>query len=85
MVGLGSRGAEDGDFAALLVGLEDFESVAEFFVGADHEFHFAAAGLVVGEFEDGEEHVGGEFAIGGDAGVVEEAVDFGSVVFVGEA
>ena len=74
VLGRGAGAAEDGDFAALAVGLEDFEGVAEFFEGADHQFHFAAAGIIVGEFEDGVEHFGGKFAVGRDAGVVEEEV-----------
>ncbi len=60
----------------MAIGLEDLEGVAEFLEGAVHEFHFAAAGVVFGEFDDDLKHVGGEFSFGGDAGFVEEGGDF---------
>ena len=70
------------EFAAMAVAFEDFEGVSQFFDGAVHEFHFASAGLVVGELQDRKEHVCGEFAVGGDVGGIEERGDFVQKNFV---
>ena len=69
------RGANKryGDFAALAIGFENLEGVAEFFEGACHELHFAAAGLIAGELEDRMEHVGGKLTI--DDSLAEDKTD----------
>jgi hypothetical protein len=68
----GTRGAKDGDLAAVAVGLENFESVAEFLEGAVHQLHLPAPGLILGEFDHRLKHVGGKFFVFGDARFIEK-------------